>query len=259
MIQGRFFSRDFPSYSCAAVLNESALKLLGWENPLGKKINNWAENRGIFDVIGVISDYHYESLHQEVRPMALFLIGGYFQRTPQYISARLTTEEVSETIDFAKRSWNSFAPNMPFEYFFLDEDYDNLYMNEMQTRKLFTIFSCLAIFIACLGLFGLASFIADRKTREIGIRKVFGASVPGIVISLNRNFTIWVLIASILACPAAWFVMKKWLENFTYKTGISWWIFVVAALLALIIAWLVVTVQSYRAALRNPAESLKYE
>lgn len=259
LVQGRFFSRDFPADSCAAILNESAAKLLGWENPLGKKINNWAENRGIFDVIGVIKDYHYESLHQEIRPMALFLIGGYFKRTPQYISARLTTENVSETIDFVVHTWNSFAPNMPFEYFFLDEDYDNLYINEMQTRKLFTIFSLLAIFLACLGLFGLASFIADRKTKEIGIRKVFGATVPGIVTLLNRNFTIWVLIASILACPAAWFAMKKWLENFAYRTSISWWIFVVAASLALIIALLVVTFQTYRAALRNPADSLKYE
>jgi len=259
LAQGRFFSRDFPSDSCAAVLNESAAKLLGWDNPLGKKINNWSENRGIFDVIGVIKDYHYESLHQEIRPMALFLIGGYFQRTPQYISARLTTENMSETIDFVEHTWNSFAENMPFEYYFLDEDYDNLYINEMQTRKLFTIFSFLAIFIACLGLFGLASFIADRKTKEIGIRKVFGASVPGIVTLLNRNFTIWVLIASGLACPVAWYAMKKWLENFAYRTSISWWIFVVAAFMALIIAWLVVTFQTYRAALRNPAESLKYE
>ncbi len=259
LFQGRFFSRDFPSDSCAAILNESAAKLIGWGNPLGKKINNWATNRGIFDVIGVIKDYHYESLHQEIRPMALFLIGGYFQRSPQYISARLTTDEVSETIAFAEHSWNNFAPTMPFEYFFLDEDFNTLYINEMQTRKLFTIFSFLAIFIACLGLFGLASFIADRRTKEIGIRKVFGASVPGVVTLLNRNFTIWVLIASIIACPAAWFAMKKWLENFAYKTSISWWIFVVAASIALIIAWLVVTVQTYRAALRNPADSLKYE
>jgi len=259
MVQGRFFSRDYPSDSCAAILNESAARLLGWENPIGKKINNWATNQGIFHVIGVVKDYHYESLHQEIRPMALFLIGGYFQRTPQYISARLTTEEVSETIEFVEKTWKNFAENMPFEYSFLDDDYDNLYINEMQTRKLFTIFSFLAIFIACLGLFGLASFIAGRKTKEIGIRKVFGASVPGIVTLLNRNFTIWVLIASGLACPAAWYAMKKWLENFAYRTSISWWIYVIASILALIVAWLVVTYQTYKAARRNPAESLKYE
>jgi putative ABC transport system permease protein len=259
MVQGRFFSRDFPSDSCAAILNESAAKLIGWENPLGKKINNWSTTQGVFDVIGVVRDYHYESLHQEIRPMALFLIGGYYQRTPQYISVRMITDNVSETIEFVEKTWNGFAENMPFEYSFLDEDYENLYMNEMQTRKLFTIFSCLAIFIACLGLFGLASFTADRKTREIGIRKVFGASVPGIVALLNRHFTLWVLIACILACPAAWYAMKRWLENFAYRTSTSWWMFVVAAALALIITWLVVTFQTYRAALRNPAESLKYE
>jgi len=257
--KGRFFSRDFPSDSCAAILNESAAKLLGWEDPIGKKINNWATNQGNFTVIGVIKDYHYESLHQEIRPQGLFLIGGYFQRTQSYISARLKTENIEETIAFVEDTWNNFVDNMPFEYSFLDEDYDKLYINEKQTRKLFTIFAFLAIFIACLGLFGLASFTADRKTREIGIRKVFGASVPGIVTLLNRNFTIWVLIASILACPASWFAMEKWLENFAYRTSVAWWMFVVASILALIIAWLVVTFQTYRAALRNPAESLKYE
>ena len=191
--------------------------------------------------------------------MALFLISGYYNRTQSYISARLSTKEINETVQFVENTWNDFVDNMPFEYSFLDEDYDNLYSNEKQTRKLFTIFTILAIFIACLGLFGLASFIADRKTREIGIRKVFGASIAGIVGLLNRNFTYWILISSILACPLAWFAMKKWLENFAYRTSLSWWMFVLASVLALVVAWLVVSLQTFRAARKNPAESLKYE
>jgi putative ABC transport system permease protein len=257
--QGRFFSRDFPSDSCAAILNEKAVELLAWENPIGKKINNWSRNRGDFTVVGVIKDYHYESLHQEIRPQALFLSGGYYTNTESCISVRLNTENISETVKYIKSTWNNFALKKPFEYSFLDEDYDNLYINEKQTRKLFTIFSFLAIFIACLGLFGLASFIADRKTKEIGIRKVFSASVTGIVFNLNKSFAKWVLLANLIAWPAAWFVMNRWLQNFAYRIELSWWMFVLAAVLALLISLIIVSLQTVKAAFKNPADSLRYE
>ncbi len=259
LVQGRFFSRDFITDSHAAVLNEKAVELLGWDDPIGKKINNWARNRGNFTVIGVIKDYHYESLHQEIRPMALFLSGGYYTNVESYISVRLNTENISETIKYAGNTWNDFAHNMPFEYSFLDEDYDNLYINEKQTRKLFSIFSFLAIFIACLGLFGLASFIADQKTKEIGIRKVLGASVPGIVKVLNKRFVKWVLIANFTAWPIAWFMMNKWLQNFAYRIELSWWMFILAAVLALLVALITVSFQTVKAALKNPIDSLRYE
>ena len=259
MSRGRFFSREFTTDSHAAVLNEKAAKLLGWEDPIGKKINNWAKNRGNFTVIGVIKDYHYESLHQEIRPQALFLSGGYYKNVESYISVRLNTENVSETVKYVGNTWNDFAPGKPFEYSFLDKDYDNLYINERQTRSLFSIFSFLAIFIACLGLFGLASFVADRKTKEIGIRKILGASVPRIVNHLNKSFIKWVLIANLIAWPAAWYFMNKWLENFAYRIDLTWWVFVLAAALALLIALMTVSFQTIKAALKNPADSLRYE
>jgi len=259
MAQGRFFSREFSTDSHAAILNEKAVKLLGWENPIGKKINNWSRNRGNFTVVGVIKDYHYESLHQEIRPQALFLSGGYYQNIESFISVRLNTENISETVKYVGSTWNDFAPEKPFEYSFLDEDYDNLYVNEKQTRKLFTIFSFFAIFIACLGLFGLASFSADQRTKEIGIRKVLGASVPRIVNILNKNFIKWVLIANLIAWPAAWFIMNSWLQNFAYRINLSWWMFILAAALALLIALITVSFQTVKAALKNPIDSLRYE
>jgi putative ABC transport system permease protein len=259
MAQGRFFSKEFTTDSHAAVLNEKSAELLGWEDPIGKKINNWASKKGNFVVIGVIKDYHYESLHQEIRPQALFLSGGYYTNVERYISVRLNTENISGTIKHIESKWKEFAPQMPFEYSFLDQDYDNLYMNERQTRKLFSIFSFLAIFIACLGLFGLASFIADQKTKEIGIRKVLGASVTRIVKNLNKSFLKWVLIANLIAWPIAWFAMNRWLENFAYRIGLSWWMFVLAAVLAVFIALLTVSFQTVKAALKNPIDSLRYE
>jgi putative ABC transport system permease protein len=261
MAQGRFFSREFPTDSHAAILNEQAAKLLGWEGEesLGKKINNWARQRGNFTVIGVIKDYHYESLHQEIRPQALFLNGGYYQRVENYISVRLNPENISETVNFIGNTWNDFAPGKPFEYSFLDRDYDNLYTNERQTRSLFSIFSFLAIFIACLGLFGLAAFVADRKTKEIGIRKILGSSISRIVNSLNASFVKWVLIANLIAWPAAWYFMDNWLRNFAYRIELSWWMFILASVLALLIALLTVSIQTIKAALKNPADALRYE
>jgi len=259
MASGRFFSRDFGTDSHAAVINEKAAELLGWDDPIGKKINNWSTNRGNFTVIGVIKDYHYESLHQTIRPQALFLSGGYYTNNQSYISIHLNTENIAETRKFVEKTWNSFAPNMPFEYSFLDQDYDNLYINERQTRKLFTVFSMLAIFIACLGLLGLSSFIADQKRKEIGIRKVLGATAARIVATLNKSFIKWVLIANLLAWPAAWFVMNKWLQSFAYRIDLSWWMFVLAAGLALLIALIIVSFQTIKAALRNPVDSLRYE
>jgi putative ABC transport system permease protein len=259
MDRGRFFSKEFTTDSHAAVLNEKAVELLGWDDPIGKRINNWSRNRGDFVVIGVIKDYHYESLHQEIRPQALFLSTGYYTRVESFISVRLNTANISETIGRIENAWKTFAPQTPFQYSFLDKDYENLYVNEKQTRQLFSIFSFLAIFIACLGLFGLASFIADQKTKEIGIRKVLGASVVKIVKNLNKSFLKWVLIANLVAWPIAWFAMNRWLENFAYRIGLSWWMFVLSAVLAVIIALITVSFQTVKAALKNPIESLRYE
>jgi putative ABC transport system permease protein len=177
----------------------------------------------------------------------------------RYISVRLQTDHIRPTVNEIEKIWNEFVPGTPFEYSFLDDDYEHLYDNEIRTRKLFTIFSLLAIFIACLGLYGLASYIAEQKVKEIGIRKVLGANVSGIVKQLNLNFAKWVLIANIFAWPAAWFVMRRWLQNFAYRIDIPWWVFIVAALIALLIAVFITSLQTLKAALQNPAESLRYE
>jgi putative ABC transport system permease protein len=258
MVSGRFFSKDFPADSQAAVLNEKAVGLMGWDNPLGKKIWN-LERREKYTVIGVIKDYHYESLHQEIRPQVQLLAGESMARGEDYISVRLNTGDIIPTIRYVENLWEKFAPGKPFAYSFLDDDYGRLYLNELRTRKLFSLFSFLAIFIACLGLFGLASFSAERKTSEIGIRKILGASAPRIVLHLNRSFVKCILIATLIAWPAAWYVMSRWLVNFAYRISLSWWMFVTAAVLALAIALITVSLQTVKAALKNPVDTLRYE
>jgi len=259
LAKGRFFSKEFASDSHAAVINEKAAELLAWDDPIGKWINCSGRSQDNLNVIGVIKDYHYESLHQEVRPMALLLSGGYFDNTERYISVRLQTKNLTESIRHVKTVWNDFTRNTPFEYSFLDQDFDNLYLNEKQTRKIFSIFSFLAIFIACLGLFGLASYTADRRTKEIGIRKVLGASVVNIVNHLNKGFIRWVFIANLIAWPTACFVMNRWLRNFSYRIELTWWMFALAAVLSLLIALITVSFQTIKAALKNPIESMRYE
>ncbi len=259
MVKGRFFSKEFPSDSCAVILNQKATDLLGWDNPIGKKINNWSQHRGIFHVIGVVKNFHYESLHQEIRPMAIFYIDGYYKQTENYISIRFITGDVSKTIKFVESKWNEFASGAPFEFSFLNDDFNNLYKNEMQTEKLFLVFSLLAIFIACLGLLGLVSYIAELRTKEIGIRKVLGASIGRIIFSMLREFVKWVVLANIIAWPAAYYFMNNWLHNFAYRTNINLWIFFLAGAIALLISLITISFQAVKAATANPIESLKYE
>jgi putative ABC transport system permease protein len=258
MLGGRFFSEDFPSDSSAVILNQKAVELLGWDDPIGREINNGGSNRTNFHVIGVVKDYHYESLHQEIRPMGLFLSNG-SSKFESYISVRIETGDLAETIEFVNRKWNEFTPGAPFEFSFLNEDYDNLYINEKQTEQIFSIFSFLAIVIACMGLFGLVAFVADRRVKEIGIRKILGASVTNIVMHLSKNFTLLVLISNFIAWPVAWYVMNKWLEDFAYRIEVGLWMFFLAGGSALLIAFLTVSTQAIRAALANPVESLRYE
>jgi putative ABC transport system permease protein len=259
MAQGRFFSKEFPSDSHAAILNEKAAKLLNWDNAVGKKINNWSEERGNFTVIGVVKDFHYESLHHEIRPMALFLSGGYYKRPDQVIAVKLKTGDLVRTIGTIEKTWKEFVPSKSFDYSFLDQDFDKLYINEKQTRKMFTVFSLLALFIACLGLFGLASFLVDQKTKEIGIRKVLGASVPGLVANLDGSFLKWVLFANILAWPVAWYFMSGWLRNFAYRIDLNLWMFLLGTILAVLIALVTVSFQTVKAAFKNPVDSLRFE
>jgi putative ABC transport system permease protein len=259
MAQSRFFPRDYPTDSSAVIINEAALKVLGYDQPINKKLNDWLDPQGIFHVIGVVKDFHYESMHQKVRPMGLFFLNGTYKWPPNYISVRVNPGNISQTVQWIENTWDAFSPKLPLEYSFLDEDYDRLYKSEQQTQQLFMVFSFLAIFIACLGLLGLASFMAQQRTKEIGIRKALGATVNQITVMLSKDFTKWVLLANLAAWPVAYLAMHKWLQDFAYRIEISWWMFVFAGVLAFIIALLTVSFQVVRAARKNPVDSLQYE
>jgi putative ABC transport system permease protein len=259
IIKGRYFSREFPSDTSAIVINQAAVNLLGWDDPLGKKINNWSDPPVNFEVIGVVEDLHYESMHSKIRPMAFLHINGPFHWSPRYVSVRLDTKNIRQTIEQINSAWNRFAADLPFEYSFFNDDYDSLYVNEVQTKNLFILFSVLAIFIGCLGLFGLAAFLIEHRIREIGIRKVLGASVSGLIFLLSRQFTQWVLLANLLAWPLAWYAMNSWLENFAYHIEIDWQIYLYSGIIAMAIALLTVSVQVIKAALLNPVRSIRYE
>jgi putative ABC transport system permease protein len=259
MVNGRFFSKEFKTDSSAIIINEAAAELLNFHNPIGKKVNNWNEPRDYFNIIGVVKNFHYESMHTKIRPQGILLIDGIYGRRPNFISCKLSTNNLSETISYANVVWSEYASDLPFTYSFLDRDYDALYDNEEQTKTLFTIFSMLTILIACLGILGLASFIAQQKTKEIGIRKVHGALLENIFVLLSKQFTRWVLIANIFAWPAAWFFMNNWLQNFVYRTEILWWFFIAAGVIAFVIAMLTVSFQSFSKARMNPVDALRYE
>jgi putative ABC transport system permease protein len=251
---GRYFSKDFPSDTLAVVLNESAVKAFGFSNPIGKRIYVGGRKTP-YTIIGVLHDFHYESLHQKIQPLVIALDIG---QTP-YLPIRLKTANISSVLSFIKSEWKKFVPGKPFEYYFLDENINHLYLSEQKTGELFTTFSILAMFIACLGLLGLAAFTAERRTKEIGIRKVLGSSVAEIIVLLSKEFTKWVLIANLIAWPVAYYFMNNWLKDFAYRINMSFWIFITSGVLALLIALLTVSIHAVRAARANPVKSLRYE
>lgn len=257
MKTGRFFSRDFKTDTSAIIINEETVRLLGWKDPLNRYI--YSNNQNL-KVIGVVKDFHYQSLHQPVRPMAFLLLNGAYDfLTADYISMRVKPENIKATLYFIEKTWDEYFTGIPFDYSFLDEDYSNLYKNEQLTEKTFSIFTFLAILIASFGLLGLSSFLAAARTKEIGIRKVFGASIPGIVLMLSKEFTKWVVFSNIVSWPIAYFVMNSWLQNFAYRIDVGFWSFIFAASLSLAIAFVTVCYQSYKAAIANPVDSLRYE
>jgi putative ABC transport system permease protein len=255
---GRFFSKENITDSLAVVLNESAVKLLGITDPVGKRIispGRTAEQNVSYTIVGVLKDFHFESLHQKIRPLGIFLNRG----LTAYLPVRIGAGDVTGSVSFIESQWKKFVPDKPFEYFFMDDDYNKLYQSEQKTGEIFTVFSVLAIFIACLGLFGLAAFTAERRTKEIGIRKVLGASTPGIVILLSREFTKWVLLANLIAWPLAYYFMTNWLQNFAYRIDPGPGIFFLAAVAALFIALITVSFQAIKVAVANPVGALRSE
>ncbi len=253
MAAGRSFSKEFPTdESNGVILNEEALKITGLQNPIGKRfsVGNW---QGA--IIGIVKDYNFKSVHNKIEPLILVMIN----RQLNYVFLRIKSQDMSDTLKFLKNKWESYNPEYPFEYGFVDTLLDNMYKNEERVRTLFDYFTLMAIFISCLGLFGLSFYMIERRTKEIGIRKVLGASVPKIVVMLSRDFLKWVLIAIIIAWPAAYYFMDRWLQNFAYRTSIALETFLLSGILAIIVALLTVSYQSIKAALSNPADSLRYE
>lgn len=254
--EGRYFQKEHSTDTSAVILNEAAVKALNMESPLEERLLLTEFRNKPYNVIGVIENIHLESLHFNMRPMASILVEN---RPVMYLSVRIHPQRVEDTIQYMEKLWSEFVPSQPLDYVFFDDNFAQLYNTEIQAGKTFTAFAALAIIIAGLGLFGLASYVTTQKTKEIGIRKVLGASVPGIILLLNREFLIRVLIANILAWPIAYFAMTKWLQNFAYKAGISFWVFIASAALALVISLLTVSYQTIRAASTNPVNSLRYE
>jgi putative ABC transport system permease protein len=254
LVSGRKFSKEFKTDSREAlIINEATAEKFGWEDPIGQRMDIIGGRKG--RIIGVLKNFHISSLHEMIEPLVLY-IQSYFC---QYYSIRIRSEDIPHTLGFIEKTWRDFAPARPFEYSFLEDDLDQLYRAEMRLGKIFFYFTILAIFIACLGLFGLSSFTAEQRTKEIGIRKVLGASIGNIIFMLSKEFTKWVLVANIIAWPVAYYVMSRWLQIFAYRTSISVWIFILSAALALFIAFFTISFQVVKAAVVNPAESLKYE
>lgn len=256
MVAGRPFSRDFITDTTQAmVLNERAVKLFGYSSPqeaIGKKFKQWGREGKI---IGVVKDFHFKSLQEEIKPLSMRIEpGGY-----NLVSVNVAGKNLPATIAAIENKWKTVVPNRPFSYYFLDEFFDRQYRAEIRFGNLFLYFAILAIFISCLGLLGLASYSTFQRTREIGIRKVMGASVSGIVHLLSKEFVQLLLVAFVIASPIAWIVMNRWLQDFSYRIAISWWIFLVAGILAIIIALLTVSFQAIKAAIANPVNSLRTE
>ncbi len=257
IVAGRNFSRNFPTDSSAVIINRRMAEHFGWENPLGKRIGSLLNRKGekkLFTVIGVVENFHFESLRNNIAPVILFL-----RESTSMMSFRLSGNDIPGTIKYIKDGWCKFLPGQPFEYTFMDDSFDSLYKSEQRIGSIFASFAVLAIFIGCLGLFGLAAFISEQRTKEIGIRKVLGATVPSIIKLLSREFFILVVLANILAWPIAYILMNNWLQDFAYKASVNWVIFVSAGFISLTIALLTTSYQAVRVALTNPINSIKYE
>lgn len=254
---GRDFSRSFPTDTLQAfVINEAAVKWLGWEGaPLDRKIRlgNFKDGR----VIGVVRDFHVRSLHSGIEPMMLQLAPG--PDPLHYLAIRIAPDDVAETMGFLESNWREIYPNDSFTYSFLDQDWGRLYQNEARQGSVFRSFSILAVFIACLGLLGLASFTAEQRTREIGVRKVLGASASGIIALLSKEYVRLVVYANLIAWPIAYFVMNDWLDGFAYRTDLSPWIFVLAAALAIAVTMLTVSYRAVSVARTDPVDALQHE
>jgi putative ABC transport system permease protein len=256
---GRWFSREFGTDTAVAIVNQAALRALSIQDFPNEKIvihSTPPHPHGVFPIVGVVRDFHYESLHHGIKPMVIMMrTEGWFNR----MAVRIKKGSYTESLSVLEKKWNEMETGQPFMYTSLDQNMEAFYRNDQRTQTLYTIFSMLAIFVASLGLFGLAAFTTESRTREISIRKVMGAGEKRIVLMLSVQFARWVLLANLIAWPLAWLLMDNWLNHFAYRINMPWMVFLIAALLTLLLAMLTVLYQAIKAARTNPAEALKYE
>ena len=257
IVLGRNFNPEMPTDTADAIIvNETAVNKLGWAEPLNRRIYFGGGDSVGVRIIGVVKDFHFAGLHQNIEPVVVFPLAS---NPGNLLAVRINKGQIPEALEFIETKWHEIYPEHPFNYSFLDDEFDNLYRRDINTNKIVNIFAILAIFVACLGLLGLVSHSTEQRTKEIAVRKILGARVSGIVMLIFREFALLVVIACVLAGPFAWFAMNKWLENFAYRTDISWWIFAAAASITILITMLTVGFQSLKAAMMDPAYSLRYE
>ncbi len=263
--EGRFFSKEFSTDTLSLVLNERAVKELGLKNAIGSRLTAPDEfynapdgSQYIYTVVGVVKDFHYHSLHEPISPL-IFTYSKKFGGQSPLVALRIKGNNFQSALGSIESAWKKFVKDRPFHYYFLDQSLADQYKAEQTTQKIFTVFSGLAIFIACIGLLGLAAYATQQRTREISIRKVLGASGGNIVTMLSKDFMKLVLIATLLAFPLAWWGMNNWLQDFAYRVNISWWVFILAAAAASVIALFTISFQAIKAALANPSKSLRTE
>jgi putative ABC transport system permease protein len=260
-VAGRLFSKDFPSDTASRmILNEEAIKQLGFASPqdaIGRKVSfDWRGQTISWTVIGVVKNFHFEDLHVAIAPYSFQLNN---QSNYNYLVVHAKAAGMSSLLQSLKASWHRLDPNEPFEYSFIDQDFQKNYEAESRLSSIVSYFTIVAILISCLGLFGLATFSAEQRIKEIGVRKVLGASVINIVSLLSKDFLKLVIISVIIASPIAYYVMNKWLRDFAYRIPVNWKVFVVTAIIALMIALVTICFQAIRAAISNPVKSLKTE
>ncbi|MBM1106514.1 ABC transporter permease [Aurantibacter crassamenti] len=259
LTEGRGFEPKFND-SLSVIINEAAAKEIGWQNPIGSMIQYPGGKMESYKVVGVLKDFNLESLHSHIQPFALFSNASKSYSTGvSYITIKIKSKNVAKLIANIESKWTSYQPNIPFEYAFLDDDLNAAYDSDQRQANLFSVFAFLTIFIACMGLLGLIAFTAQQKTKEIGIRKVLGATITEIVSLLASDFIKVLVIAMLIASPIAWYFMDKWLQDFAYKIEMPWWLFLLSGIIALTIAMLTIGFQSLKSAMANPTKSLRSE
>jgi putative ABC transport system permease protein len=256
LAEGRNFSQEFPSDQSAFIINETLAKELNWDDPIGKFIER---NGGRHEVIGEVRDFNFASLHNKLEPMILTRRPWEGMHNFNFLSVKLKTDDFKGSISDLEAIWQRQITSLPFEFGFLEDRLNAQYQNEERIGNVFMYFSFLAIFISCMGLFGVVLFLTEQKTKEIGIRKALGGSVLHILLLLSKDLTKWILVSLIISVPIAWIAMDKWLTNFAYAVKIDWWIFAGSGIITILLSWLTISWHTIKAALRKPVDTLRYE